>query len=126
MHRTIISSVLLSSLLLSVAANASPPPTSAPALRVSTGVTPPQPLNSLSLIAPAQFAGLSVPIGTSIVVSFLVDETGHPRDIRIVKGYNVMWNLRAAQAVQHLRYLPARMDNQAIPMRMELAIAVHK
>ncbi|MFP5276364.1 MAG: energy transducer TonB [Acidobacteriota bacterium] len=126
MHRTITSSVLLSSLLLTVAANASPPPAPAPALRVSTGVTPPQPLNSISLIAPAEFAGLSVPIGTSIVVSFLVDETGHPRDIRIVKGYNVMWNLRAAQAVQHLRYLPAQMDNQAIPMRMDLAIAVHK
>ncbi len=126
MRRTIASSVLLSSLLFTAAANASPPSASAPALtnRITTGVTPPQLLNSLALTVPDRETGAVVPNGTQIDVSFVVDPKGQPRNIQVVKGYSVLWNARAIQAVSQLHYRPASIDNQAVPMVVNLVIAI--
>ena len=126
MRRTIASSILFSSLLFTAAANASPPPDSAPAptRRISTGITPPRLLNSLNLVNPDPFTGSSVPAGTKIAVSFVVTENGQPSNIQIVKGYDRVWNARAIQAVQHLYYRPASIDDHNVPMRVDLVIAI--
>lgn len=126
MRRTIITGVLFSSLLFTAAANASSPPADAAAstLRVSTGPNPPQLLNSLELTVPDPLTATNVPADTQITVSFVVDEKGQPRNIQVVKGYDLFWNSRAVDAVGRLHYRPATMDNQAIPMAMNLVITI--
>lgn len=126
MRRTIISTVLSSSLLFTAAAYASPPPadSAAPTLRVSTGITPPKLLNSIDLAVPDSVNVPSVPSGTQVSLSYTVDEKGQPRNIQVVKGYNFFWNARVVSAVSQLHYRPATMDNQAIPMDINLTVTL--
>lgn len=125
MRRTIISTALFSSMLFTAAAYASPPPgqTSAPTFPVSTGITPPEVLNTLNIKFPDQNTR-PVPAGTQISLSYVVDENGQPRNIQVVHGYDLVWNARAAEAVSKLRYRPASLDNQPIPMGMNLIITL--
>jgi len=126
MRRTITGTLLLSSLLFTAAAYASPPTgdTPAPARRVSTGITPPQLLDSLTLGLPDAISATSIPAGTQISVAFVVDEKGQPHDIHVVQGYDLIWNARAVDAVSKLHYRPASLDNQSIPMNMNLVITL--
>lgn len=126
MRRTITSTVLLSSLLFTAAAYASPPAGDmpAPTRRVSTGITPPKLLDNLSITMPEQSAATNIPDHTQIAVSYVVDEKGEPRDIRVVQGYDILWNARAVDAVSRLHYRPAMLDNQPIPMGMNLVITL--
>jgi outer membrane biosynthesis protein TonB len=126
MRRTIATSVLFSSLLFTAAAYASPPPDDAAATtrRVSTGVTPPQLLDSLKLTTPDSLTATSVPADTQITVSFVVNEKGQPSNIQVVRGYDLFWNERAVQAVSKLHYRPASIDNQTIPMAVNLVITI--
>lgn len=128
MHRTIASAALFSSLLFTALANASPPSESysAPTHRVTTGVTPPQLLNSLQLAVPDSLIASAAPSNMQIAVSFVVDKEGQPRDIQIVRGYNSVWNEHAIQAVSQLHYRPASIDDQAVPMAVNLVIAIAK
>jgi Gram-negative bacterial TonB protein C-terminal len=126
MRRTITGTLLFSSLLFTAAAYASPPSgdSSASARRVSTGIVPPKLLDSLSINLPDQTAGTNIPAGTQIRVAFVVDEKGQPHDIRVVQGYDLIWNARAVDAVSKLHYRPASLDNQSIPMNMNLVITL--
>lgn len=127
MRRTIIGTILSSSLLLTAAAYASPPASDSAASthRVSTGVTPPRLLDSIYIQAPNDATDLSIPSGTQISVSFVVDAKGQPRDIHVVQGYTTVWNARAIDAVSKLHYLPASLDDQAVPMEMNLVITLN-
>lgn len=125
MRRTITSAILLSSLVLSAAAFASPPTgdSPAPTRRVSTGITAPRLLDSLALNASPSVTP-NIPEGTQITVSFVVDGNGQPRDIHVVQGYNMVWNALAIDAVSRLHYRPAMLDNQPIAMNMNLVITL--
>ena len=120
MRRT-LSALLLSSMLLTAAAYASDD-VSASTPRVSTGITPPKILNSLSLTTLDTSTGHSHPLSDVIAVSFTVDETGQPRNIQILKGSDPYWNARIAAAVQNLRYQPASLNNHPIAMVVNLNI----
>lgn len=126
MRRTITGTLLLSSVFLTAAAYASPPigDSSAPTRHVSTGITPPQLLDSLSLSVPDSNSAASIPEGAQITVTYVIDEKGQPRDIRIVQGYDAIWNARALDAVSKLHYRPATLDNQPIPLGMNLVITL--
>jgi outer membrane biosynthesis protein TonB len=126
MRRTIVSTVLFSSLLFTAAAYATPPRDDAAAStrRVSTGVTPPQLLDSLNFTGPYSFTAASVPADTQITVSFVVNEKGQPGNIQVVKGYDLFWNARAVEAVSKLHYRPASIDNQTIPMAVNMVITI--
>jgi outer membrane biosynthesis protein TonB len=124
MRNILASSLLLSSLFFTAVANASPPSdsASAPAPRVSTGVTPPRLLNMLS-ISYSNFPNQSSrPPATQVKVSYLVDALGMPRNIQMVSGINPMWDAAIVQAVSQLRYRPASIDHQSVPMEITLDI----
>lgn len=125
MRRTITGTLLLSSLLLTAAAYASPPiGDPAPTRHVSTGITPPKLLDSLSLSVPDSISAATIPEGAQITVSYVIDEKGQPREIRVVQGYNVLWNARALDAVSKLHYRPATLDNQPVSVPMNLVITL--
>lgn len=124
MRNILASSLLLSSLLFTAAANASPPSenASASAPRVSTGVTPPRLLNMLE-ISYSNFPNqASRPPATQVQVSYLVDASGTPRNIQMVRGINPQWDAAIVQAVGQLRYRPASIDHQSVPMEITLDI----
>ena len=128
MRHIIASTVVLSSLLLPAAAFASKPTdepaATTPAPRVSTGVIGPILQNSLTLTAPEGPAASSIPADAQVGVSFVVDEKGLPENIQVTRSINPAWDSQVVEAVSKLHYRPARIDDQKIPIDMNLTVVI--
>jgi len=125
MNRILASTLLLSSVLLPAVAGASPATdATVPAPRISTGIVPPRLINSLNFTYPASQTGFYIHSGTKVTATFVVDENGQPRDIKVVKGVDPFWNARIAESLKYLRYRPATIDNQPTPIAVNLDINV--
>lgn len=124
MRRTIVSTILFSSLLFTAAASASSPPgdSPVPTRRVSTGITPPQLLTPININLADKFPSTPLPTDTQISVTFVVDQNGATRDVQITRGFDLVWNARVVAAISKLHYRPATLDNQPVPMQMNLVI----
>jgi hypothetical protein len=126
MRHIIASSILLSSLLLPAAANASQPlddasaPTQAP--RVSTGVTAPTLLESIGLSIPEGLPQNAIPVDAQVGLTLTVDEKGQPQDVHVVKGINPFWDTRVVEAVRRFHYRPGTIDSKPIPVDMKLTV----
>ncbi|HTW80215.1 MAG TPA: TonB family protein [Terracidiphilus sp.] len=130
MRHILASTVLLSSLLIPAAAFASQPTddpaaTTAPR-RVSTGVIGPYLENSLTLIPPSDISAFSLPANAQVGVSFVVDEEGVPENIQVTKSLNPIWDSQVVEAVSKLHYRPARIDDEKIPVDMNMTVVITK
>jgi TonB family protein len=125
MRSILAASVLLSPLFLTAAAVASTPANDAsastPVQSVSTGVIPAQILQSSNIEVPS-FA--SLPADTAFVVQLNVDADGDARDIQVVKSFNPELDAPVVAAVRKFRFRPATLDNQVIPITMDLTVQV--
>jgi TonB family protein len=130
MRHILTSTVILSSLLLPAAAFASKPAddpaATAPAPRITTGVVGPFLVNSLNLTAPAGPGASSLPADAQVGVSFVVDEKGVPENIQVTRSINPSWDSQVVEAVSKLHYRPARIDDQKIPVDMNLTVVITK
>jgi TonB family protein len=130
MRHIIASTVVLSSLLLPAAAFASKPSdepaATTPAPRISTGVIGPFLVNSLNLTAPEGPAGSSIPADAQVGVSFVVDEKGLPENIQVTKSTNPAWDSQVVEAVSKLHYRPAHLDDQKIPVDVNMTVVIEK
>lgn len=127
MRHTLAASVLLSSMLLTASAVAQPATDdAAPAqdLRVSTGVTPPTVVSSVPIEVPA-----SIPVfgkTEKVVVAVKVDEKGRPGDVQVIRSSNLLLDKYVEDAVSKFRFQPASLDNEAVPVDMQLNVQVEK
>ena len=125
--RPILVATLLSSLALSAAA-ATPKPTdatgAAPAsLVVSTGVTEAQLLRSANIYIPTDALDThSNP--AELVLRVSLDETGTPTGMHVVHSINPEVDSRVMKAVRSFRWRPAVLDNQTIPVDVNLVVDV--
>jgi TonB family protein len=128
MRHIIASTIVLSSLLLPAAAFASKPadePAATTAVpRVSTGVIGPVLENSLTLFAPEGLPASAIPADAQVGLSFVVDEKGVPENIQVTKSINATWDTQVVEAVSKLHYRPARIDDQKIPVDMNLTVFI--
>jgi TonB family protein len=130
MRHIIATTLVLSSLLLPAAAFASKPldepAAKTPAPRVSTGVIGPFLVNQLNLTTPVGPAASFLPADAQVGVSFVVDEKGLPENIQVTKSINPSWDSQVVDAVSKLHYRPARIDDQKIPVDMNLTVVIAK
>jgi len=130
MRRIITASLLCSSMLFPVAANASKPTddvsASAPHRRVSSGVVPPTVLNAVDVIPPEDFSSGSLPNYAKVSLSLTVDAKGNAEDIQVVKSINPVWDARVIEAVREFHFRPGTLDKQRIPMDMNLTIEIKR
>jgi TonB family protein len=130
MRHIIATSFVLSSLLLPAAAFASKPSdepaATTPAPRVSTGVVGPFLVNQLNLTAPAGPGASYLLNDAQVGVSFVVDEKGLPENIQVTKSIDPSWDSQVVDAVSKLHYRPARIDDQKIPVDMNLTVVIAK
>jgi hypothetical protein len=126
--RPILVVTLLSSLALSASA-ATPKPSSdatgaAPAsLVISTGVTQAQLLRAASIYVPTDALDAhSNP--AELVLRVSLDETGTPTGMHVVRSINPDVDSRIMKAVRSFRWRPAVLDNQTIPVDVNLVVDV--
>ena len=130
MRRIQAASALLFPLLCTAAAVASSPATDAPAstsaLRVCTGVTPAEVIYAPHITLPQDEVAQGFPNTTEIVVHMNVDQTGKAQDVKVVRSFYPTLNENVVNAVRQFRFRPAKLDNQAIPVDMNLKIQVRR
>ena len=93
--------------------------------RVSTGIVPPQIVHTAGIepgrVMPNQgFGG-----DRTVVVSTTVDTTGTPVDLKVVKSADEYTDAGVLRAVSQYRFKPATLDNEAVPMTVNLAYTIH-
>ena len=130
MRQTLASTLLLSSILFPAAANASTSIDDAsaptPGLRVSTGVIAPVLTDTLAIQLPDGLPQSFIPVSSEVGLAFTVDSNGQPENIKVVKSTNPYWDARVVDAVQKAHFRPGTLDNQPIPVDMNVTVSLGK
>jgi TonB family protein len=127
MRRILATSTLLSSLILPAAAFASTPVDDATAptpIHVSTGVTQPVLVNTAYLDIPAGYSTDDIPADAQVGLDVTINEKGQPENIQVVKSYSKFWDARVVSTVRQFHFKPATVDNQPVPVDMNLTINI--
>jgi TonB family protein len=129
MRRIIVASLLLSPMLFTASAVASQPATddataSTHPTRVSTGVIAPTLLKTSSLEIPTDAFDSILPPDAEVGLKVNIDEQGKARDIQVVRPVNADLDARVVTAVSKLRFTPGTLDNQAVPVSINLNVVV--
>jgi TonB family protein len=127
MRRILATSTLLSSLILPAAAFASTPVDDATAptpIRVSSGVTQPVLLNSAYLDIPSGYSIDAIPADAQVGLALTINEKGEPENIQVTKSYGKFWDARVVSTVRQFKFKPATVDNEPVPVDMNLTINI--
>jgi TonB family protein len=127
MRRILTAGLLLSSLILPAAANASTPTDDATVstpVRKSTGVTTPVLLDSPVLSLPQDLSMNLMPANAQVELSLTVDEKGLPQNVKVVKSFNPFVDASVIDTVNQMRFRPGTLDNRPTPIDLNLIINV--
>jgi hypothetical protein len=127
MRRILTASLVLSSVLFPALASASTPApeaTAAQPIRVSTGVTSPSLLTPITLDVPSTYSWQTLPGNATVGVSLVVDEKGNAHNVQVTRSLTPFWDARIADAISKAHYRPASLDEQSIPMTLNLTVAI--
>src|SRR5579863_4602365 len=130
MRPILASSLMLSSIFLPAAAYSSTTADDAtaptPEVRVSTGVTAPKLAEHLSIPMPAGISSAFIPSDSTLELSFTVDSKGQAEDVKVTKSLSLYWDARGVEAIQKAHCKPGRLDDQAVPVDMNLVVSLMK
>lgn len=130
MRPVLASSLMLSSLFLTAMAHASTTPDDAtaptPGVRVSTGVTAPTLAEPISVPMPVGISSAFVPADSTITLSFTVDSNGSAQNVKVTKSLSPYWDARVVEAIQKSHFKPGKLNDQAVPIDMNLVVSLMK
>lgn len=128
MRHTLATTIMLSSIFIPAVAHARSSmddvtvPT--PNLRVSTGVTAPSLVGSLTVQLPVGLPQSFAPMDSQVGLSLTVDSNGQPQNVKVVKSANPYWDARVVEAIQKSHFHPGKVDNTTIPVEMNLTVNI--
>jgi outer membrane biosynthesis protein TonB len=127
MHRILVASALLSPLLFTAAAVARQTPTDSSATTmtapVSTGVIPARVVEAHNVKLNSGYVHWD-PAGTEVLLKLNIDQDGTAQVIQVVDSSNPAINGPVIDAVRQFRFSPAKLDNQPIPIDMNMILTV--
>ena len=126
--RARLRAILLTSLLVPAAvyASSSEDAASATPVRVTTGVVAPAVLNSSNFtVTPDALAGVGLD-KPAVVLALKVNEKGFAQNVRVVRSVNPRVDLQVLEAVRDFRFRPATLDQQPVPVDLELTVVVQR
>ncbi|SRR6266567_4970630 len=128
MRRILIASLLSSFVLTAAAATGKPvnDAVSTSVRPISTGVTAPQLVYSTKISIPASDLPTSSSNAARVVLKFNLDKTGSPQSIQVVQPLTQSIDARIVEAVRHFRWTPAVLNNQTVPIEMNLIVQVQR
>ena len=94
------------------------------ALRVSTGVTAPRIIHTANLAAGSSRNRHLVATDQHISLEMIVDETGKPTSLAIVKSAGEMLDKDVLATVSLYRYQPGMLDGQPTPGPVKLEVVI--
>jgi len=130
MRPVLASTLMLSSIFLCAAAHASTSTDDAtaptPGVRVSTGVTAPKLPQAISLPMPVGISTAFIPADSTLELSFTVNSKGRAEDVKVTKPLSPFWDARVVEAIQKSQFKPGKLDDQAVPIDMNLVVTLMK
>ena len=128
MRRILVTSLMLVPMLLPAAAvasqsaNESSAPT--PARRLSTGVTLPKIVYTTDVSMPSDSFDQITPTEAKVVLSLNVDAQGKAQNVQVVNSVNAKLDEHVIDAVRQFRWRPGTLDNQPVPVDLNLIVYV--
>ena len=131
MRKLIVAILSLSSFMLHAQAN-TPAQTqiasngSAPQVkRISTGVIAPKLIYKVDVVADSTSTARLLSNDCKVVVNMIVDKTGKPYDLKVVKSAGAGVDASVLAAVSQYRFTPGMVSNQPIatPLNLEVLIS---
>jgi TonB family protein len=131
MRKVIVAILSLSSVMLHAQAN-TPAQTQvasngpAPQVkRISTGVIAPKLIHTVDVTATSDSTARQLTADTKVVVGMIVDKSGKPQDLKIVRSAGPGVDASVLAAVSQYRFTPGTVSNQpvATPLNLEVVIA---
>jgi TonB family protein len=119
MRKLIVAILSLSSFMLHAQAE-----TPATTKRVSTGVIAPKLIYKVDVVADPSTTRM-LQNDTTVVVGMIVDKTGKPEDLKIVRSSGTGIDASVLSAVSQYRFTPGTVSNEpvATPLNLEVVIA---
>lgn len=128
MRPILASALMLSSIFLPAAAHASTTADDAtaptPEVRVSSGVTAPKLADPINIVMPDGLSRAFIPADAKLELSFTVDSKGQAENVKVTKPVSPYWDARVVEAVQKSHFKPAKLDDQAVSMDMNLVVSL--
>jgi TonB family protein len=94
-------------------------------VRVSTGIIRPKLIYSVDVSTEGDLISSLPNFEREALVEMVVDETGKPSDVKIVKSVGPAMDKNVLAAVSQFRYKPATLDNQPTAVPVNLEVIVH-
>ncbi|MEG9435761.1 TonB family protein [Edaphobacter sp. HDX4] len=93
-------------------------------LRISTGVVAPKLVHSISVNSDATRPWTDVASNRTVTVGMIIDETGKPTALKIVKSAGPIVDRNVLEAVSQYRFSPGTVSNQpvAFPFNLEIKL----
>lgn len=129
MRRTLVASLLFSTLYLPAAAKASTPvdDTSAPTpVRISTGVIAPVLVGSPILDLPEGLSSQLIARDAQVKLSLTINEKGQPENIQVVRSFSPFVDARVVETVSKMHFRPGTIDNRPTAVDVNLTINVSR
>src|ERR1700678_3158710 len=130
MRKLIVAILSLSSFMLhaqvntpaqtQVASNGSAPQVK----RISTGVIAPKLIYKVDVVADSNKTARLINDDTKVVVGMIVDKTGKPTDLKIVKSAGAELDASVLAAVSQYRFTPGMVSNQPIASPLNLDVVI--
>jgi hypothetical protein len=90
--------------------------------RVSTGVVRPKLIHSIDVSTERDITSSLMNFERVSVVDMVVDETGKPSDLKIVKSLGTTMDKNVLSAVSQYRFTPGMLDHQPTAVPVELQV----
>ena len=119
MRKLLLAILSLSSVTVLAQAN-----TSVTTKRISTGVIAPKLIYKVDVVADPS-ATRFLQNDTTVVVGMIVDKSGRPEDLKIIRSSGTGLDANVLAAVSQYRFTPGTVSNQpvATPLNLEVVIA---
>ena len=97
---------------------------SASVRRVSTGVTTPKLVYKVDVVASSPETARQISDDTKVVVGMIVDKSGKPSDLKILKSAGPGVDASVLAAVAQYRFTPGTVSNQPIATPLDLEVVI--
>lgn len=94
--------------------------------KIGKGVTPPAPLSTVDAEFPPSARNLKAPFQQIVIVRLIVDASGNPRDVHVIRSYNRDFDAQAVKAVDQYHFIPAKKAGKPVAVALSIEVNFKK
>lgn len=93
---------------------------------VGKEVTPPETIKYVSPEYPRSSANVAAPFGATVELGVIVDASGNPHDVHVLRSFRPDFDAEAVKAVQQYRFKPGERSGQPVAVWLRIKVVFTK